>query len=261
MTPENTKSTSTVTTSVEEGVGLLTLRHPPLNILTHAVLDEFGEALVHLAAHAQLRVLLLRAEGKHFSAGADVGEHLPPVYRELIPAFMRTVRALYDFPQPVVVAVQGRCLGGGFELVQAADMVVASADATFGQPEIQLGVTPPAACALLPELCPRGIAAEVVFTGKAISAGRAREAGLVTQVVPPEELETASLELANRIARHSAVALRLAKRSLRSDGAERTAAAMRRSEVIYLEALMETEDANEGLRAFVEKRSPEWKHQ
>jgi cyclohexa-1,5-dienecarbonyl-CoA hydratase len=144
-----------VKVTVEEGIGRLTLSQPPLNILTRDLLREVRDALARLAAEPALRVLLLGAEGKHFSAGADVGEHLPPAFEEMIPEFMGTIAALRDFPLPAVAAVRGRCLGGGCELVQGADLVVAGESASFGQPEIVLGVIPPAACALLPALAIR----------------------------------------------------------------------------------------------------------
>jgi enoyl-CoA hydratase/carnithine racemase len=117
-----------------DGIAQLTLRHPPVNILTRAVLAELREQLAGLATTQEVRVLVLRAEGKHFSAGADVGEHIPPTYRDLIPEFMATIRALWEFPLPVIAAVRGKCLGGGFELVQPADAIVAGEGAAFGQP-------------------------------------------------------------------------------------------------------------------------------
>jgi cyclohexa-1,5-dienecarbonyl-CoA hydratase len=261
---ENTKDTTTaaatVKWSVESGVGTLTVCHPPLNILTRAVLEELTAALNQLADDSRLCVLLLAADGKHFSVGADVGEHLPPEYRELIPKFMTAIRTLREFPLPVVAAVRGRCLGGGFELVQAADIVVAGEGASFGQPEIALGVSPPAACALLPERCHPGVAAELVFTGDAIGATEAQDAGVVTHVVPDGDVEAHALHLAERMARHSGAALRCTKRALRASAAPRVTAALCAAEKIYIDDLMQTEDAVEGLRAFVEKRPPVWKH-
>ncbi|NIU62892.1 MAG: hypothetical protein GWN66_19050, partial [Pseudomonas stutzeri] len=201
------------------------------------------------------------AEGKHFSAGADVSEHLPPTYEDLIPEFLDTVAAIDTFPLPVVAAVQGKCLGGGFELAMAADIIVAGEGASFGQPEILLGVLPPAACALLPDICSPGVAAELVFTGDPLRAQDAQRAGLVTRVVPDAELERASVELAERMTRHSAAALRLAKRMLQGGRQDARAAALSRAGAIYTDELMKTKDALEGLNAFLEKRQPTWSHQ
>jgi cyclohexa-1,5-dienecarbonyl-CoA hydratase len=250
-----------VTSTTESGIARVTLANPPLNILTRGILGELRTRLRSLADDASLRVVVLGAEGKHFSAGADVGEHLPPTYQAMIPEFLETVAALRAFPVPLIAAVRGRCLGGGFELVQAADLVVAGESATFGQPEILLGVIPPAACALLPDVAGPARAAEIVFTGDPLSAAQALAAGLVARVVPDDGVDAEALALAGRIARHSAAALRVAKRALRPPVRERAeadalAAAGRR----YSRDLMRTADAREGLTAFLEKRAPVWTH-
>ena len=250
----------TVKVNVADGIGTVTLSSPPLNILTRELMASLRSTLRDLQTEPSLRVLLLTADGKHFSAGADVGEHLPPDYKEMIPEFLDTVAAIDAFPLPTVAAVRGRCLGGGFELVLAADLVVASETAKLGQPEIMLGVIPPAACALLPYLCSRGAAAEIVYTGDPISAQQAANAGLVWKVVTDDELENEAQAAAERIARHSAAALRSAKRSLRATTAVTHTAAMAAVGKIYVEELMDTEDALEGLNSFLEKRQPTWKH-
>lgn len=246
--------------SIENGVATLTLDAPPLNILTRALLAELATALAELAPLPDVRVLRLAAAGKHFSAGADVKEHLPPEYAGLIPEFVATIDALAGFPLPVVAAVQGRCLGGGFELVLAADVIVAADDASFGQPEILLGVTAPAACVLLPRVAPAGFAAELLFTGDAVPAERLRASGLAQHVVPAAALADESLALAKRMARHSGAALRAAKRTIVETASRPRGDALRRASDIYVNELMRTEDALEGLTAFVEKRSAVWRH-
>jgi cyclohexa-1,5-dienecarbonyl-CoA hydratase len=143
----------------------------------------------------------------------------------------------------------------------AVDIIVAGENASFGQPEILLGVLPPAACPLLPEICPPGVAAQLVFTGDPLSAEEALRAGIVSRVVPDAELEGASLELAGRITRHSAAALRVTKSLLWGDRQERRAAALKRADATYRDELMKTKDALEGLNAFLEKRQPTWSHE
>jgi cyclohexa-1,5-dienecarbonyl-CoA hydratase len=244
---------------VADGVARLTLDAPPVNVLTRAVLAALRERLGALAPDGTLRALVLAAEGRHFSAGADVGEHLPPAYRTMIPEFMETVGRLRDFPVPVVAAVRGKCLGGGFELVQAADLVIAGQGAVFGQPEIGLAVFPPAACALLPARCGLGAAASLIFTGDQITAAQALALGLVTRTVPDDQVEVEAMALARRLGAHSGAALRAAKRALRAAAAP-GADALRAAERVYLEDLMRTDDAVEGLRAFLEKRPPVWTH-
>jgi cyclohexa-1,5-dienecarbonyl-CoA hydratase len=243
---------------VQDGVATLTLSRPPLNILTQSVLADLRGALAGLAGEPSLKAVVLVAEGRHFSAGADVGEHLPPRHRAMIPEFIDTIGALSSFPLPVVAAVRGRCLGGGFEVVQAVDVIVAGTGAVFGQPEILLGVTAPAACVLLPRRTHAGLAAELLFTGDTITAARALEAGLVSRVVADDAVEAEALALARRMARHSAAALRLVKRTLRACSALDAEPALREAGRIYLGELMWTHDAVEGLQAFLEKREPQW---
>jgi cyclohexa-1,5-dienecarbonyl-CoA hydratase len=251
---------SPITLSVESGIARVTLSQPPLNILTRVMLRELRDALERLSHEASLRVLLLSAEGRHFSAGADVSEHVAPQHLAMIPEFIATVTAFFDFPLPTVVAVQGRCLGGGFELVQAADVIVAGEGATFGQPEIALGVTAPAACALLPRRGPAALAAELLLSGDTVSASRLRDAGLIQHVVPDERIDAEAMTVAGRMARRSGAALRVTKRTLRRCRDLPIAEALREAEHIYLEDLMNTDDATEGLNAFVEKREPVWRN-
>jgi cyclohexa-1,5-dienecarbonyl-CoA hydratase len=247
-------------TTVADGIATVVLDNPPVNVLTRGVLAELRQTLRRLAGVPDLRVLVLSAAGKHFSAGADVAEHLPPVFRDLIPEFVETVLGLADFPLPVIAAVQGRCLGGGFELVTAADIIVAAEGATFGQPEIKLAVFPPAACSMLPALCHRGAAAEMLYTGEPITAEQAREEGLVRRVVPADQLETSADALARCIARHSGAALRLTKRCVRDAWGMQREHLFRASR-LYVENLMGTEDAVAGLAGFLEKQKPVWRHE
>jgi cyclohexa-1,5-dienecarbonyl-CoA hydratase len=246
--------------TVEDGLIRLVLDHPPVNILTREVLRELREALHNFSDHPNARVVLLSAAGRHFSAGADVGEHLPPHFERLIPEFLETVTTLDRFPLPVIAAVRGRCLGGGFELALAADLILASDTASFGQPEIVLGVAPPAAAAWLPGRCPRGVAADLLFTGDPIPAAEAERAGLVRRVVPDGELEAQATALAARLTRHSAAALREVKQMMRAGRDDLDAAAITAAGHRYVHSLMKTEDAVTGLRAFVEKRAPVWSH-
>jgi cyclohexa-1,5-dienecarbonyl-CoA hydratase len=247
-------------TTVAEGIARVVLDNPPVNVLTRDVLAELRQTLRRLAGVRDLRVLVLSAAGKHFSAGADVAEHMPPVYRDLIPEFVETVLGLADFPLPVIAAVQGKCLGGGFELVTAADIILAEEGAMLGQPEIKLAVFPPAACVLLPALCHRGVAAEMLYGGEPITAAEAREEGLVRRVVPPDQLEASADSLAQCIARHSGAALRFTKRCVRDAWVVQRELLFRASR-LYVDNLMGTDDAVAGLAGFLEKRHPVWRHE
>jgi cyclohexa-1,5-dienecarbonyl-CoA hydratase len=243
-----------------EGVGRLTLDDPPHNILTRKAMASLREGLGELSALEDLRVAVLEARGPHFSVGASVPEHLPPEHEEMIPEFARTILDLLTFHLPLVAAVRGRCLGGGCEVAMAADLVVAAEGAEFALPEIRLGVIPPAACALLDDQGHRGVVSELLFTGDTVDAAAAREAGLVHRVVPEATLEETVDDLAGRIARNSGAALRAAKeariRARRPLWEER----LRAAEEVYLDELMNTADALEGLTSFTEKRRPQWSH-
>lgn len=248
-----------VTVSLDEGVGRLVLDNPPLNIMTRVVFEQVRSGLRELDADQSLRVVVLSAEGKHFSVGADVGEHLPPHYPDLIAEFLDTVRAIHGFPLPVIAAVRGRCLGAGFEVAAAADIVVAGEGASFGQPEIQLGVFPPAACAMLAGRTSPGVAAALVFTGDAIDASEAQRVGIVRHVVADDRVEEEALAVAQRIARHSGAALRHAKHAMWSES-DPVNGALQHAGQVYVAQLMDTADALEGLQAFLEKRPPTWSH-
>jgi cyclohexa-1,5-dienecarbonyl-CoA hydratase len=246
--------------TIADGIATLTLSNPPVNILTRAVLGELRARVEELTSKRDVRVLLLGAEGKHFSAGADVGEHQAPTYQDLIPEFVETIRVLWECPTPIVAAVRGRCLGGGFEIVQPADAVVAGEGAMFGQPEIQLGVLPPAACALLPRLAGAAGTA-LVLSGDPISASDARGMGLVAKVVPDDTVDTEAAALAARMARHSGAALRITKRALRVGFHRPVPESLQEIGKLYVDTLMRTRDANEGIEAFLAKRQPVWTHQ
>jgi cyclohexa-1,5-dienecarbonyl-CoA hydratase len=245
--------------AVDSGLATLRIEAPPVNVLTRGVLGDIRRDLQELSAERALRVLIVTAAGRHFSAGADVAEHLPPLHERLIPEFLATVSALEAFPVPVIAAVRGRCLGGGFELALAADFIVAAESATFGQPEIFLGVAPPAAAAWLPRRLGDGLAAEIVLTGDPITAAAAARAGLVVAVVADDELDRAAHSLAGRMTRHSAASLRVAKRMLRRSRPD-ARSALQAAGDLYLHDLMRTNDAVEGLQAFLQKRPPVWSH-
>ncbi|MDH5642609.1 MAG: enoyl-CoA hydratase-related protein [Gemmatimonadota bacterium] len=242
-----------------DGVGTIVINNPPLNILTRDLLGRFRENLADLSEDEELRVLVVKAEGKHFSAGADVEEHLPGEFETLIPEFIETIRQLYGFPVPVIAAVRGKCLGAGFELVLSADIIVAESGAEFGQPEIFLGVAAPAACVLLPLLTSPTHAARILLSGNPLSANDAREMGIVGSVAPEGQLDTVVDDEVAVISRHSAAALRATKRMMRN-GQANVEMALGTAQAIYTDQLMKSADSLEGLNAFLEKRKPIWSH-
>jgi cyclohexa-1,5-dienecarbonyl-CoA hydratase len=239
-------------------VARLTLDRPPLNIINVAMMRELQRAIQTVAEDESVKVLLIGARGRAFCAGTDIGEHLPPHTEALIGEYSRVTVQLLELPCPSIAVVQGDALGGGCELVSACDMVVAAEGARFAQPEIKLGVYPPIANVLLPRLIGPRRAAEFILSGEPISAERALEWGLANCVVPAGELERTAQELAEALARHSGPALRLARRALAGQSVEALKAELAAMDRRYMDEIAPLADAQEGLRAFLEKRAPRW---
>jgi cyclohexa-1,5-dienecarbonyl-CoA hydratase len=244
-----------------DGVAWLTLNEPPLNVLNIAMMREINNALEELSDASAVKVLVFEAaEGsKAFSAGVDVSEHTADKVDEMIEVFHRIFRLLDGLEIPTVAVVGGAALGGGCELALFCDMVIASERASFGQPEIQVGVLPPIAVVALPEIIGPKKTMEMVLTGDRIRADEAERLGLVNMVVAPEELQTAAMEFANKLTKLSGAVLRITKRAVRLGSSGSFADGLATVEELYLGPLMDTEDANEGLAAFMEKRPPVWK--
>jgi cyclohexa-1,5-dienecarbonyl-CoA hydratase len=244
----------------EGEVARITLARPPLNILTIEMMEELNEALLGLFFRPAIKALVLAAEGKAFSAGVAVEDHLGDRVKPMLAAFHQIFRHLHSLDCPTVAVVQGPALGGGAELATFCDLVIASETATLGQPEIKVGVFPPIAALHYPTRVGEARALQLLLSGEVISAREAERIGLVDRVVPPEELEEAVVAALARFTDKSAVVLRLTKRAVREARGRDFEAALTALEGLYHTELMQTEDAEEGLRAFVEKRSPLWKH-
>ena len=242
------------------GLARITLDRPPVNVLTTEMMRELAAALRRVAADASIRLVRLDAAGKTFSAGVDVGDHLG----DRLPAMMAALADLFvafeAVPQPIVAVVQGAALGGGLEVVLGCDLAIASERATFGQPEIKLGVFAPPATVLLPRRIGLGEAAGMLLTGESVSAAEARRCGLVNAVFAVEGFDAAAASWIERILALSGAALRSAKRALRESALLPVGDAHACVNEIYMNELMTTEDAHEGLRAFVEKRPAVWTH-
>ena len=250
-----------ITFEKRDGVARLTLNKPPLNVLDIAMMREINTALEGLSDDAGVKVLVFEAaEGsKAFSAGVDISEHTADMVEEMIEVFHRIFRLLDGLEAPTVAVVGGAALGGGCELALFCDMVIASERASFGQPEIQVGVFPPVAAVALPGIIGPKKALEMVLIGDRIRAPEALQLGLVNKVVPLEELRAAADEFVGKLAKLSGAVLRLTKRAVRLGSVGRFADGLAAVEELYLGPLMSTEDAHEGLAAFMEKRAPVWK--
>lgn len=241
-------------------VARLTLNRPPLNVLTTAMLNELASAVEQYGADPAVRVLRIDAEGKAFSAGVDVGDHVGERIEPMMRALSRLFSALDRVPIPTVAVVQGAALGGGCELSLGTDLCFAGRCASFGQPEIRLGLFAPPASVLLPRIVGERRASWMLLSGEAIGAAEADRIGLVNLVCDDARLSEEADERIATLAALSGSALRQAKRALRIARGLPLLEAFAAVDRLYLEELMETADAREGLQAFTDKRPPRWTH-
>jgi cyclohexa-1,5-dienecarbonyl-CoA hydratase len=242
----------------EGSVGWITLDRPPLNILDIALMRELARVVGELLE--EKTILVFSGAGpRAFSAGADVRDHTPERVREMLEAFHGIFRRLWAADAVTIAAVRGKCLGGGCELATFCDFVLAAASAEFGQPEIKLGCFPPVAMVTFPRLAGPRAALDLILTGRTLPAHEAHALGLVTRVVPEQDLDGAVAGLVEELGRLSPAVLRLTRRLLRERVGMDFDRALAETEAFYLAELMRTEDAREGIQAFLEKRPPAWR--
>lgn len=244
---------------LEKDGALLRLRlsRPKANLVDAAMIAALRAALREHLPGARLRAVLLDAEGPHFSFGASVEEHLPESCAAMLRELHALLLTLVASPVPVLVAVRGQCLGGGLEVAAAGHRIFAAPGATLGQPEIKLAVFAPAASCLLPERIGQPCAEDLLFSGRSIGAEEAHRIGLVDALADdPEQAALAWFD--EHLAKHSAASLRFAVRAARAGVVERIRVKLAEVERLYLEELMATHDAVEGLTAFIAKRPATW---
>ena len=236
----------------------IALSHPPLNVIDIAMMEELSGALEDVEQRSDISTVVIRGEGKCFSVGVDVAAHAPEQVAVMLEKFHKVIRALVASRKITLAAVHGHCLGGGAELALVCDLVYSAADAQWGFPEIQLGCFPPVAVTALASLISPKRAAELILTGKTIAGEEAAQIGLVTQTVNAAELDSAVAQALDRLSSLSPAALALTKKAVYAWDAMHFDKGLARAEKIYLYELMKTEDAQEGIRAFLEKRKPRW---
>jgi cyclohexa-1,5-dienecarbonyl-CoA hydratase len=241
-----------------ESIARIVLARPPLNVLNIAMLKELCDAVDELAERPRLRVVAIAAEGRVFSAGVDVEDHVDEKVGPMIAAFHGLFRRLADLETVTVAEVHGHALGGGCELAAFCDLVLASEDAAFGQPEIQLGLFPPITAAAFRYFVQGKKTLELMLTGERVDAREALRIGLVNQTWPAEDFADESASFIERLASRSGAALRLSKKAYYAAVDAPFHEALDRAERIYLQELMRTEDAREGIAAFRGKREPRW---
>ena len=246
---------------LDRGGTLLRLRldRPKSNIIDAEMIAALDAAFGEHLANSGLAAVLLDASGPHFSFGASVQEHLPGQCADMLEALHGLVRRMVRSPVPILVAIRGQCLGGGLEVAAAAQMLFVAPDASLGQPEMQLGVFAPAASCLLPERVGQSRAEDLLLSGRSVTGEEAGSMGLADRVA--SDPEAAALEYFDtHLAAKSASSLRLAVRAARAGFADRVIAKLAVVETLYLEELMSTRDAVEGLEAFIAKRPARWEN-
>jgi len=239
-------------------VARIVLRHPPLNVIDVPMMEELSQSVAEIEARRDVSVIVFSGDGKAFSAGVDVGAHTPDKVDEMLTKFHAVIRDLVAAKKVTVAEVQGHCLGGGAELAMVCDMVYTTESAQWGFPEIKLGCYPPVACTALATLVGQKRAAELILTGRPIGGKEAAEIGLANRAVSEGELGATVEECIGHLRKLSPVALALAKKASYAWDSMHFDKGLARAERIYLDDLMKTDDAQEGIRAFMEKREPKW---
>lgn len=240
-----------IQTEVRDGVRYVDLNVPPVNVLNISDIRE----ILKIVEGSSEKVLALRSKAKLFSAGLAVEDHMPNQVQDMLNDFASLALALIHYPGVTAALVQKGAYGGGTELAFVCDLILASPGAKFAQPEINLGVFPPIACALYPMMMPHKVVNELVFSGNPMGAEELKGCGVVNQIF--ENLEEEGHDYLQKYTRQSGVALKFAKKSLlwQQEAVEK----LREANLIYLQELMAHKDPLEGLNAFIEKRDPVWK--
>jgi len=245
---------------IRDNLARITLNNPPYNTLTVPLMGELADAIESLEGKFEVKCILLNSSQKTFSAGISIEDSKPDRVFQTLEAFNRVFQAIAEISKPLIVVVNGPAIGAGSELVAFGDMIIATPNARFAQPEVKMGVFPPFAAIMLPAVIGPKKTYELILTGQSLTAEEALQLGFVNRVVPEAELQTTVNELVARIVEFSAPVLEMTKRVIATSIGRPLGEAMKRSQDIYLNQLMSLQDVEEGLRAVLEKRKPVWKN-
>ncbi len=236
----------------------ITLSRPPLNVIDMAMMDELLAAIRLVESRPDIPVIVFTGSPKAFSAGVEIKEHTADKVERMLKKFHGVIRAILATKKITIAAVEGACLGGGAELALVCDLVYTARDASWAFPEIRLACYPPVACAALSALIGQKRAADLILTGRQISGDEALAIGLATGAARGEELPAMVNDAIARISKLSPAALSTAKKAFYAWDSMHLDKGLDRAEKIYLEELMKTADAQEGIQSFIEKRPPKW---
>lgn len=243
---------------LEPPVARINLQNPPLNVIDIAMMRQLQQALADCESRPDIATIVFEGSSRAFSAGVDVKAHTPDKVAEMLREFHAVIRALVSTRKITICAVKGACLGGGAELALICDVVYTARDAAWGFPEIRLGCFPPVAAVALPTVVGQKRAEELILTGRQISGDEAVAIGLANKSANAEDLHRLVDDTLNELAQLSPAALALAKKSVYAWDAIHFDKGLARAEKIYLDELMKTRDAQEGVQAFIERREPKW---
>src|SRR5579864_894991 len=245
---------------VEGEVARLTLDRPEHNLLNERMLAEIAAGINSIGERSDVKLIVLDSAAKSFCGGIELGEYTARRVFQLLDAFHSAFSAMVETAKPVLVVINGPAFGGGAELAALGDLVIATPNARFAQPEIKLGAFPPLAAAILPYILGPKLALEQVLTGEVMTAERAREVGLVNWLVSEEELPKKVDDLIAKVTAQSGPVLTMAKKAILGSLGLPLRDGVRNSMKVFLNELGDLEDSQEGLRAQVEKRAPKWKN-
>jgi cyclohexa-1,5-dienecarbonyl-CoA hydratase len=245
---------------IDKGVARITLNRPEHNLLNEAMLREIADGIAFAGERDDAKLIVLDSACKVFCGGIDIGEYTSQRVFQMLDAFHAAFAGMLEVGKPVICVVNGPAIGGGAELAAFGDLVIATPKARFAQPEITIGVFPPLASTILPFLVGPKIALELVLTGEAVTAERALELGMVNRLVPEANLEKTVNDLIARITALSGPVLTMAKKAILGGMGLSLREGLKQSMNIFLNELYRLEDSQEGLRALIEKRKPNWKN-
>jgi cyclohexa-1,5-dienecarbonyl-CoA hydratase len=249
-----------VNVRLDGGVARMTLNRPEHNLLNEGMLRELADGIAFAGEREDIKLIVIDSACKVFCGGIDIGEYTSQRVFQMLDAFHAAFAGMLEVGKPVVCVINGPAIGGGAELAAFGDLVVATPKARFAQPEITIGVFPPLASTILPFLVGPKTALELVLTGEAVTAERALELGMVNRLVPEAQLDATVNDLIARITAHSGPVLTMAKKAILGGMGLSLRDGLKHSMNIFLNELYRLEDSQEGLRALVEKRKPNWKN-
>jgi cyclohexa-1,5-dienecarbonyl-CoA hydratase len=259
MATQTSTKFSRITLEYQSPEAHLCLRNPPLNVIDITMMEELAEALVEIEARPDVLVVVFAGSGTNFSAGVDVAAHTPDKVEPMLAKFHAVIHLLISSKKVSIAAVHGHCLGGGAELALVCDLVYTSESSIWGFPEIKLGCYPPVAMAALAAVVGQKHAADLILTGRSITGADAAAIGLANRALPGEQVESVLRETIEHFKKLSPAALAITKKAMYAWDSIHFDKGLARAEKIYFDDLLRTEDAQEGINAFLQRREPLWK--